>query len=135
MWGTILTFLGSSVKSYFDHKQKKNELKQELELKQLSQESDWDTKNADARKGSWADEWFIILWSIPLIPLFISPFVDIYMSTEPYREGQLMEASYKALEGLDKAPDYYVTVLLIMVAASFGYRKLADFAIKRNTTK
>lgn len=135
MWGTIITFLGSTVTSYFEHRQKKNELKQELELKQLSQESDWDTKNADARKGSWGDEWFIIIFSFPLINLFISPFVDLYMEDGAYQKGQLADAAYKSLQSLDTAPDWYITILLIMVAASFGYRKLADFAIKRNTTK
>lgn len=66
----------------------------------------------DALKNAgWKDEFFVIIFSIPLIMCFI-PGMDYYVIM-----------GFDALKG---TPDWYQWAISIMVAASFGYRKFAD---------
>jgi len=72
-------------------------------------EIDWDIAGINQMAGSWKDEWFTLILSIPAIMAFIRP--DIVMA------GFLV---------LTEMPLWYQTSLGVAIAASFGYRKLVD---------
>lgn len=70
---------------------------------------DWDNVAVSQMEHSWKDEWFTVLFSVPLVMAFIptlAPFVI---------------AGFKALEGV---PVWYSAGLGTAVAASFGVRKI-----------
>lgn len=77
--------------------------------KQATAEIEWDLSAVNQMKGSWKDEWFTILLSIPAILAFVRP--DIVAN------GFLV---------LTEMPLWYQTALGVAIAASFGYRKLVD---------
>ena len=85
---------------------------------QAKGEMDWDTNAAAQMDRSWKDEWWTVLFSIPL-----------FLNMMPFDWAQL--AAAKFWQGVDAAPDWYVGGLGVMIAASFGYRKFADFMMKR----
>ena len=79
----------------------------------------------DQMASSWKDEWFTLIFSMPLINLFASPFVDLVMIGN-YQQGMLADAASVALNNLDQAPDWYVFIVIMMVCLSYGYRKGLD---------
>ena len=85
---------------------------QAKELELIEQGGDWEALHAQGSQSSWKDEWFTVLFSIPLIMCFIPPLV-------PY-----VEQGFAVLETM---PDWYKGFLGAAVAASFGIRSLTNF--------
>ena len=102
----------------------------QMKLDTLKSELDGDAERIRQMDRSWRDEWFTIIFSLPLVAMFISPFVDLWMSGQ-YHAGRLAQAASQALQNLDNAPPWYIFVVLMMVFLSYGYRKgfekLMDF--------
>lgn len=114
MWKFLLGGVTDLAKGWMQHKANKQAAKHERELKHITGEQEWDIVQAENSGRSWKDEWFTILLSIPLILAFFPGCVNAV------REGFMV---------LDTMPDWYKYLLGVAVAASFGYRKIAD-AIK-----
>ena len=69
--------------------------------------ADWERIMAEASKNSWKDEWLTIVFSIPLILVFI-----------PSMVGHI-QAGFNALATL---PTWYHEILMVIVLASFGVK-------------
>lgn len=130
MWPTILAFLGPLLERVFSGFEKKAERKErradaqldvelakakaqaEVYVKRETSEIDWGLIMAEGSKTSWKDEWFVILWSIPICMAFVP-------GLAPYvKEG---------FDVLDKSvPDWFIAGLGVMIAASFGVPKVID---------
>ena len=74
-------------------------------------EADWDTNAQQDMKTSWKDEFYVILFSIPLIMAFIPDMQDIVL---------------KGFETLNKTPDWYMLLVTGIVASVFGLRWLVS---------
>ena len=68
---------------------------------------DWERIMAEASKNSWKDEWLTIVFSVPLIFVFIPDMV-------PH-----IQAGFDALSTL---PAWYHEILMVIVLASFGVK-------------
>lgn len=124
MFSTILTaLLSKAIPSAADFFLKREELKQQAELKRLEGKVAWQealTRRASESEGrdheweierikdsGWKDEWVLALLSIPLVGAFI-PKIAPYI-----------------LEGfniLQQTPDWYRWMVLIIFPAIFGIR-------------
>lgn len=120
--------LGST---YLSNKKEKEQLIHKKELEVIAAQETWDVVNSKGKIATWADEYLLILFSYPLIGLMLSPVIDLFLSDNPYREGQIQEAILEGLVALDSAPDWYVISVMVMVASSFGYKKIVEPFIKR----
>ena len=69
--------------------------------------ADWERIMAEASKNSWKDEWLTIVFSIPLILVFIPEMV-------PH-----IQQGFIALATL---PTWYHEILMVIVLASFGVK-------------
>ena len=110
MWNLLLGPVISGVKDFFNAKAKLKQAKLDGEIhviKQASQNiADWEQIHAKGSQSSWKDEFWTVVWSIPLIMCF-------------------MGYSDKATEGFDALsamPDWYQYTLVTMVLAAFGIR-------------
>lgn len=74
-------------------------------------EADWDTNAQNDAKTSWKDEYLMMIFSFPLILAFIP-------STQ--------EAVLKGFETLEKTPEWYMMLVLGIVASVFGLRWLVS---------
>ena len=90
----------------------------ELELYKQKADLEWDLKWAEGAQKSWKDEFLLIIWSIPMIMLFIPPLA-------PY-----------AIQGFEYVktlnPDFaawYVSGWAIIFAAVFGIKKAVDIML------
>lgn len=106
----------------------------EIKLKQITAQLDEDGERVRQMSTSYKDEWFMFLFSIPLVNMFISPFVDLMYMTE-YKDNMLADAAAEALQNLDSAPSWYIIIILTMVFLSWGYRRgldtVVDLIVKR----
>lgn len=75
--------------------------------KQLDAETDWDLEALRQSANSWKDEWLLFIFTMPMIGSFIPVVQDYVITGWGY---------------IAKAPLWYQTCLLGMVAASFGLR-------------
>ena len=66
----------------------------------------WEQTHAEGSKSSWKDEFWTIVWSVPVIMCFAG-------FSDEAKEG------FEALAGM---PDWYTYVLMTIVLASFGIR-------------
>lgn len=87
-----------------------------IALKAQDGEINWDLIQAAAMGGSWKDEFYVLVFSTPLIMSFV-PGLDVYVG--------------RGFAVLGTTPEWYQWALAIMVSASFGYRKFADFWSKK----
>ena len=69
--------------------------------------ADWERIMAESSKTSWKDEWLTIVFSIPLILVFIPSMVDH------------IQAGFTASATL---PIWYHEILMVIVLASFGVK-------------
>ena len=108
----LITAVGSIASQWLSNKAEKSKARQAKELELMEQGGDGEALHAQGSQSSWKDEWFTVLFSIPLIMCFIPPLV-------PY-----VEQGFAVLETM---PDWYKGFLGAAVAASFGIRSLTNF--------
>lgn len=101
-----------AVTDHFKHRRRIKEAEVESEIKIIEKKvdhlMDWENQAQFNASKSWKDEWWTFLFSLPLIALFIPPLADYAAQ------------GFVALN--DKAPDWYVFLVVMMVLVSFGIR-------------
>lgn len=90
---------------------KKLDISEKLAEKGIQIEADWDTNAQNDAKTSWKDEYLMMIFSFPLILAFV-----------PYTQ----DAVLKGFDVLSKTPDWYMILVLGIVASVFGLRWLVS---------
>ena len=90
---------------------KKLNTAEKLAEKGIQIEADWDTNAQNDAKTSWKDEYLMMIFSFPLILAFIP---------------NTQEAVLKGFETLEKTPEWYMMLVLGIVASVFGLRWLVS---------
>lgn len=128
MWNMLLGPVVDLVKTiaggFLDSAKAKRALKHarletELYIEKARQTADidWDKQAMVNAGNSWKDEYLLILFSPPLVMAFIpglAPYVGV------------------GFDELAKMPDWYKASIGIMVAASYGHKKLMAYFEKKN---
>jgi len=86
---------------------------QERKISAIQNDADWESKMADATKGSWKDEWFSILLSLPLLGVAYSVIID---------DPGIIARVNEGFAALNQLPEWYQYLLFIAVSASFGLK-------------
>ena len=119
MIGLIKTLVGvggTFLQGKMDNKKAEIEGRNNAIQEKLKQSGTWDEIHAKNSGESWKDEWFTLLFSIPLVLAFIP-------SAVPFVE--------QGFRVLDMMPDWYKQALAVLVAASVGYQKLTQLFTKK----
>lgn len=106
-------------------KQETARVKNEIAIKQATAQLDINAMRVRQMEHSWKDEWWLFIYSIPLLNMFVSPFVDLIM-IGTYKQGMLAEAAAESLANLSAAPSWYILIIIVMTFLSWGYRKGID---------
>ena len=132
----IWTAVVGLVKTVFDGWSKKAEAKAQVKADQIAASGQADVEATKQMRYSWKDEYWLILFSTPLIGMFASPYIDVIVALTQgsldYVPGMLLLASTQALINLEQAPLWYRAIIIMMVAVSYGYRKLISWYLMRN---
>ncbi len=86
---------------------KKADVAFELAKQSIQVESEWDTNAQNQMQYSWKDEWFVMLFSIPLILSFVPP-----------TSGYILDG----FNILAQTPEWYMWLVSGIVSATFGIR-------------
>jgi hypothetical protein len=94
-----------------DHeaRMKKIDVATELAKQGIQVEADWDARAQEGMKHSWKDEWFTILFSLPLVGAFVPSWQAIILD---------------GFNTLQQTPEWYIMLVTGIVAATFGLRWL-----------
>lgn len=88
-------------------KQTQVESATKIEEKKVDHQSFWEVTHAEGSKSSWKDEFWTVIWSIPVIMCFVPGGVEHAL------------AGFNALKQM---PEWYTYTLVTIVLASFGIR-------------
>lgn len=100
------------VGGYFKNKAEEKQAKHEAKMEVIKQGGEWEDKMADASANSWKDEFWTLVFSIPLILVFYGAMF----------EPAIIAKVDEAFAALEKLPDWYQYLLFMAVSASFGIR-------------
>ena len=111
MWWTLGKMLLGGVMDSVKDRAAIRKAKVDSEIKVIQKASqnisDWEKIHAKGSQSSWKDEWWTLVWSIPLVMGFV-PGGSAYTQA--------------GFEALSKMPEWYQYTLVTMVLASFGIR-------------
>jgi hypothetical protein len=86
---------------------------QQRKINAIQNDADWESKMADATKGSLKDEFFSIILSLPIIAVSWAVFTG---NTE------IIDRVNEAFAALSALPEWYQYLLFVAVTASFGIK-------------
>jgi hypothetical protein len=112
MWQALIGPIVNLAGGYLKNKAEEKQAVHERKLEVIKHEANWDNIQASNSGTSFKDEWFTLLFSVPLVMAFIPEMVPV------------VSAGFDVLEGM---PDWYKAFLGAAVAASFGIRTLAKW--------
>jgi hypothetical protein len=103
VWQLLISSATELIGGHFKRKSEEKQAQHERKLETIKHEANWDNIQATNSGTSWKDEWFTVLFSVPLIMAFVPEMVQIV------RDG---------FEVLEQMPDWYKGFLGAAVAAS-----------------
>ena len=86
---------------------------QERKIAAIQNDSDWESKMADATKDSWKDEFWSIILALPIAAVAYSVAMDDVAIIDRVNQG---------FAALNQLPEWYQYLLFIAVSASFGLK-------------
>jgi hypothetical protein len=115
MWQAFIAPVANLVSGYLKNKAEEKQAVHERKLEVIKHESNWDNIQASNSGSSWKDEWFTLLFSVPLVMAFVPEAVPV------------VQEGFRVLEEM---PEFYKAFLGAAVAASFGIRALSKWGGK-----
>lgn len=109
MVGLIIKEAFSFGLSWLQGKKKKQEAKDERQAEEIRQTGNWESLHAKGSISSWNDEYWTIVFSLPLILCFFPEYVDTV------RQG---------FEAIESTPEWYRWCVITLVGASVGIRNI-----------
>lgn len=106
------------VNTMLDNKKKIKEQQHQKEVELIKSTENWEQLHAKNSGSSWKDEFWTIVFSIPLILCFIPSMVEV------------VNNGFIALES---TPEWYRWCVLSLVGASIGIRKVSDLISLKKT--
>ena len=119
--GPIVSAVASLGGQWLKNRGEKAEAKHTRELRVINGEIDLDHASASGMKHSWKDEWLTLVFTLPIITIFISAILD---------SPETIERMVAGVQVLTTLPEWYQWSILGIVAASFGIRTFNHLAKK-----
>ena len=112
-------------KDFIKGKAEEKKAIQQRKIQAIQNESDWESKMADASANSWKDEYLTIILTIPLIA------VGYAVATG---DTSVIDRVHQGFSALDQLPEWYQYLLFLACSAAFGI-KSADKVMKLRKKK
>lgn len=90
----------------------------EIAAYKVKADVEWDLKWADQASSSWKDEFLLILWSVPLIGLFLPPTRPFIMEGFNYLQAFNSDIAY-----------WYMAGWAIIFSATYGFKQAASIML------
>ena len=112
MWQALIAPIANLASGYLKNKAEEKQAVHERKLEMIKQDANWENIQATNSGTSWKDEWFTLLFSVPLVMAFVPEMVPV------------VKDGFTVLENM---PEFYKAFLGAAVAASFGIRALSKW--------
>jgi len=112
MWQALIAPIANLASGYLKNKAEEKQAVHERKLEMIKQDANWENIQATNSGTSWKDEWFTLLFSVPLVMAFVPEMVPV------------VKDGFNVLENM---PEFYKAFLGAAVAASFGIRALSKW--------
>lgn len=86
---------------------------QQRKLQAIQNESDWESKMAEASSSSWKDEYLTIILTLPLIA------VGYAVATG---DTSVIDRVHQGFAALERLPEWYQYLLFLACSAAFGIK-------------
>ena len=104
--GSIIPSLLGMGKTFLDRKAELSKAKHDAKV-------EWEGQMAKATDGSWKDEWFTVIISVPIVTVWLGVMFDLPI---------LLTRSKEAFVVMQGMPEWYWGLLIIAFSASFGIK-------------
>jgi|TARA_R110000824_G_scaffold40855_6_gene122063 hypothetical protein len=116
--GPIVNGIFSVGKTYLNNKAEEKKAIHDRKITQIKQDGNWDEIQARNSNNSWKDEYLTIILTLPFVAMFLAV---VFEADEMVMRFKL---AFKVLD--EDVPDEYWYLLSVVVAASFGVKKVID---------
>jgi len=116
--GPIISGVVGLGKTYMNNKAEEKQAIHKRKLTSIKQEGNWDEIQARNSNNSWKDEYLTIILTLPFVGMFLAVVFD---NTEMIIRFQ---TAFMVLK--QDVPQEYWYLLSVVVAASFGVKKIID---------
>ena len=113
MWQTLLGPVTNLIGGFLKNKAEEKQATHEARMSVIQNDSNWESKMADASSSSWKDEFFSIVLSAPIFLIGYSIAVD---------DPEIIARVVEGMQALNNLPEWYQYLLFIAVSASFGIK-------------
>lgn len=113
MWQTLLGPVTNLIGGFLKNKAEEKQATHEARMSVIQNDSNWESKMADASSSSWKDEFFSIVLSAPIFLIGYSIAVD---------DPEIIARVGEGMQALNNLPEWYQYLLFIAVSASFGIK-------------
>jgi len=116
--GPIISGIFSVGKTYLSNKAEEKQAVHERKITQIKSEANWDTIQAENSNNSWKDEYLTIILTSPFVAMFVAVILDMPEMVARFKEAFVVLKT--------DVPDEYWLLLSVVVAASFGMKKIVE---------
>ena len=116
--GPIISGIFGVGKQYLSNKAEKAQAKHDREITVIKGDQKWDEIQARNSGDSWKDEYLTIILTSPFVAMFLAAVLD--------EQEMVMRISDAFIVLKSDVPDEYWMLLSVVVAASFGVKKIID---------
>jgi|TARA_R110000744_G_C19162803_1_gene540685 hypothetical protein len=100
-------------KSYLSNKAEEKQATHQRKMSTIQNDADWESKQAEASKDSWKDEFWTIVLAVPIFMIGYSIAID---------DPSIIERVGESFKVLSLLPEWYQYLLFIAISSSFGIR-------------
>ena len=113
MLNNLIGPVSNLVGTWLSNKAEEKKAKHEAKISVIQNDANWEQIMAESSKGSWKDEFWTLVLSIP-----------IFMVGYAIASGDttVIDRLHLGFEALSKLPDWYQYLLFIAISSSFGIR-------------
>ena len=116
--GPLVSGLFDVGKTFLKNKAEEKQAIHDRKITQIKQEGNWDEIQAQNSNNSWKDEYLTIILTLPFVAMFLAVI---------FEADEMVIRFKQAFMVLDEdVPDEYWYLLSVVVAASFGVKKIID---------
>lgn len=112
MWQTLITPLVNLVGGHLERKAEEKRAVHERKIEAIKQDANWENIHASNANNSWRDEFYSVLFAIPLVMAFVPAWVGY------------VQDGFAVLHSM---PEWYKAMLAGLVASSVGLRGLSKW--------
>ena len=118
--GPLTSIIGDTVKGFVETKKAKSELKlteikaqKSLKEQQIAGKVAWEASAVDQMKGSWKDEFVLVVLTLPILVIAYGVFSD-----DPTASAKIKEF----FEQFQQLPSWFTNLWILVVASIYGIK-------------